>query len=100
LTRRFARYSIWSRSADDTSIGAETHVLGYRIEDGELIIGRIDIGSRCFIGMRSCVGLGVKMSDEARLGDLSLLGDGIVMQPAESRHVSKYRPSFRSRPTY
>jgi non-ribosomal peptide synthetase-like protein len=77
----------------DTSIGAETHILGYRIEDGELIIGRIDIGSRCFIGMRSCVGLDVKMSDDARLGDLSLLGDGIVMQRAESRHGSPALPA-------
>ena len=35
---------------DDTSIGPETHILGYRIEDGWLILGRVTIGSECFVG--------------------------------------------------
>jgi non-ribosomal peptide synthetase-like protein len=78
---------------DDTSIGSETHILGYRIEDGELIIGRIDIGAECFIGMQCCLGLDVTMSDRARLDDLSLLGDDNLMQPAESRRGSPALPA-------
>jgi len=45
---------------DDTSIGADTQLLGCRIENGHLIIGRIDIGSRCFIGLHSALGLDVR----------------------------------------
>lgn len=78
---------------DGTSIGSETHILGYRIEDGELIIGKIEIGAECFIGMQSCLGLNVRMGDGARLDDLSLLGDGNLMQPAESRRGS---PALRA----
>ena len=33
---------------DDTCIGARTQLLGYRVENGMLIIGEIEIGSRCF----------------------------------------------------
>ncbi len=35
---------------DDTSISADTQLHGARVEDGYLLIGRVDIGSRCFVG--------------------------------------------------
>ena len=38
---------------DDTSIGADTQLSGVRVENGYLIIGRVDIGNRCFIGSHS-----------------------------------------------
>ena len=44
------------RIGDDTSIGVETQILGYRVEDGMLHIGSVDIGSRCFIGTHAAVG--------------------------------------------
>jgi non-ribosomal peptide synthetase-like protein len=76
----------------DTSIGSETQLLGYRIEDGLLIIGSIAIGSRCFVGIHSALGLDVRMADEARLDDLSLLPDGAAMARGESRRGSPARP--------
>jgi non-ribosomal peptide synthetase-like protein len=78
---------------DDASIGSETHILGYRIEDGELIIGRIEIGAGCFVGTQCCLGLDARMGDGARLDDLSLLGDGGVIEPGEARRGSPSLPA-------
>jgi len=61
---------------DDTSINAETQLLGYRIENGELIFGSVEIGKQCFVGIRSALGLNTRMEDDSRLDDLSLLDDG------------------------
>jgi non-ribosomal peptide synthetase-like protein len=71
-----------------TCVCAETHLLGYRVEDGMLVFGAIDIGKRCFVGVHSAVGLDTRMGDDARLGDLSLLDDGDVIPPGESRRGS------------
>jgi non-ribosomal peptide synthetase-like protein len=70
---------------EDTSIGAETQLLGCRVENGYLLIGGVDIGSRCFIGTHSALGLNVRMGDDAHLDDQSLLPDGAVVGPGESR---------------
>lgn len=68
----------------DTCIGSETQLLGYRIEDGMLRVGRVDIGRRCFVGTHSALGLDTRMGDDSRLGDLSLLPDGTEVPPGES----------------
>lgn len=78
---------------DNASVGSESHILGYRIEDGDLIIGRIEIGSDCFLGMQCCLGLDVRMGDGARLDDLSFLPDINVMRPGESRRGSPALPA-------
>ena len=58
---------------------------GCRVEKGFLLIGRVDIGSRCFIGIHSALGLDVRMEDDTRLDDQSLLPDGAIMQAHERR---------------
>jgi non-ribosomal peptide synthetase-like protein len=73
---------------DDTSIGADTQILGYRVEDGMLRLGRIDIGSRCFIGIHSALGLNVQMGDDCSLDDQSLLPDQEVVPSGEGRRGS------------
>jgi non-ribosomal peptide synthetase-like protein len=78
---------------EGTSIGAETQLLGYRIEDGELVLGRIEIGSRCFVGIHSALELNSRMRDGARLDDLSLLPEGETMKPGESRRGSPAQPA-------
>lgn len=70
---------------DNTSIGLETQMLGYRVEDGYLIIAPVTIGNDCFIGMHSAMGLGTSMGDGARLDDMSLLADGTAIPAGESR---------------
>lgn len=68
---------------DDTSIGLETQILGYRVEDGHLIIGQVSIGRQCFVGMHCNVGLDTSLRDGARLDDMSLLNDGQTIPPNE-----------------
>lgn len=70
---------------DDTSIGLETQLLGYRVEDGYLIIAPTTIGSDCFIGMHCAIGLDTSMGNGARLDDMSLLPDGTSMAAGEMR---------------
>lgn len=67
------------RIGDDVSIGADTHLPGLRVEKGQLVIGGIDIGDRCFVGCHSFLGLDVRMDIDARLDDQSLLPDGAIV---------------------
>jgi non-ribosomal peptide synthetase-like protein len=82
-TTYFGAYDLVS-IGEDTCVGHETQLHGYRVEDGYLVLGPIDIGSRCFIGTQCNLGLNVKMADDSHLDDLSLLPDGAVTSPGES----------------
>jgi len=73
---------------DETSIGSETQLLGYHVEDGFLRIGSVDVGNRCFVGIHSALGLNVRMGDNARLDDLSLLAHGTSVPAGEARRGS------------
>jgi len=73
---------------DDTCIGSRTQLLGYKVENGMLIIGNIAIGSRCYVGSHSSIGINTRMGDDARLDDLSLLPDGAAMESGEQRRGS------------
>jgi non-ribosomal peptide synthetase-like protein len=77
---------------EDTCIGSETHLLGYRIEEGYLVLDRVEIGSRCFVGIHSCIGLDTRMEDDSRLGDLSLLADGETICAGDTWHGSPAEP--------
>jgi non-ribosomal peptide synthetase-like protein len=70
---------------EGASVGAETQLLGYRVEDGMLVLGTVEIGANCFVGMHCALGLDVAMKENARLDDLSLLADGTRMAPGECR---------------
>jgi non-ribosomal peptide synthetase-like protein len=77
---------------DDTSIGADTQLLGYRVEGGLLHIGGVTVGRGCFIGNHSALGLGTRMGDHARLDDQSLLPDGHAVPAGESYRGSPALP--------
>jgi non-ribosomal peptide synthetase-like protein len=77
---------------DDTSIGADTQYPGSRVENGWLILGRVDIGSRCFVGGHSAFGLNVRMEDDSRLDDQSLLADGETIPAGQSWRGSPGTP--------
>jgi non-ribosomal peptide synthetase-like protein len=83
---------------DLSSIGAETQVLGHRIEDGMLLLGRIEVGNDCFVGIHSALGLDTRMGDGAKLDDMSLLADGEVIEPGGSRRGSPARSASVSLP--
>jgi non-ribosomal peptide synthetase-like protein len=73
---------------DGTSIGADTQLPCARVENGNLILGRVEIGGRCFIGSHAALGLDVRMGDDCRLDDHSLLPDGTVLSNGEQRRGS------------
>ena len=59
----------------NTSIGAGSQLLGFRVEGNTVRVGTIHIGERCYIGIHSCLGLNVRMENDSTLGDQSLLPD-------------------------
>jgi non-ribosomal peptide synthetase-like protein len=69
---------------ENTCVGYETQLLGYRVENGMLRIGRVTVGNNCFIGTQSALGIDSVMEDNARLDDLSLLGDNERIKRGES----------------
>src|SRR5207245_3015255 len=58
---------------NETSIDDDASLLGYIVEHGMLILGKVSIGSRCYVGSRSVLRENTVMEDRARLEDLSLL---------------------------
>jgi non-ribosomal peptide synthetase-like protein len=78
---------------DRASIGAETQLLGYRVEDGMLVLGTVDIGDDCFVGMHCALGLDVAMHEGSAINDLSLLADGTVMAAGETRRGVPAEPA-------
>src|SRR5262249_27850146 len=78
---------------DDTCIGAQTQLLGYHVEDGMLIIGTVEIGSRCFIGTHSALGINTRMEDDSYLDDQSLLPGGAAPRSGGARRGSPAEPA-------
>ena len=79
----FAIYDLLT-IGEDSSINADSTLLGYTIEDGQLKIGPITIGKRCFVGARATVGENTVMEDDSALEDLSLLPRGAVIPRGET----------------
>jgi non-ribosomal peptide synthetase-like protein len=79
----FAIYDLLA-IGEDSSINPDSNLLGYTIENGQLKIGRITIGKRCFVGARSAVRENTVMEDDSALEDLSLLPHGTVIPRGET----------------
>ncbi|MGC1181882.1 Pls/PosA family non-ribosomal peptide synthetase [Legionella sp.] len=68
---------------DNTSIGADSRLYGYIVEDGWLKIGSIDIGANCYLGARAVVGLNSVIENDAVLDEMSMLPEqGFIPQNA------------------
>jgi amino acid adenylation domain-containing protein len=95
-----AQCSAWDLVSigDDTSIGAHTQLLGSRVENGMLRLGTVDIGTGCFIGIHSALGLGVRMGEGSALDDQSLLADGQELAPGARYRGSPAGPADVSLP--
>ncbi len=61
---------------DGSSIDEDASLLGYSVEQGEVILGPVSIGSGCYVGTRSVVQEWSTVEDGGRLEDLSLLPRG------------------------
>jgi amino acid adenylation domain-containing protein len=79
----FAIYDLLS-IGEDSSINADSNLLGYTIENGQLKIGRITVGKRCFVGARCAVCEDSVMEDDSALEDLSLLPRGTAIPRGET----------------
>lgn len=77
---------------DGTSIDDKASLMGSTVEQGELVIGPVQIGRRCFVGARSVVRERTVMEDGARLEDLSLLPAGATIPAGETWAGSPARP--------
>jgi non-ribosomal peptide synthetase-like protein len=84
---------------EETSIGADTHILGYRVEDGHLILGRVTVGDDCFVGVHCNLGLNVEMENQSLLDDMSMLADGAVIARGQSYRGSPAAPGNVRLPT-
>jgi carbonic anhydrase/acetyltransferase-like protein (isoleucine patch superfamily) len=67
---------------DEASIGCDAHVASFHVEHGWLIISRVSIGKRAYVGTRSIV-QGC-MEDDTQLGAMSLLSHGRVIKRNEA----------------
>ena len=80
---------------DDSCLGADSHFTGATVEDGWLILGRIEIGRGCYLGTRTVLAPGSRMEDDAELDDLSLLSSetsipaGECWQGSPARRVAQ-----------
>ena len=83
---------------DDASIGLDAQLQGYTVEGGMLIIGSVNIGSRCYVGARSVLHPNVTLEDEAQLDELSMLTEGVTVPASEIWAGSPARFSSRVTP--
>ena len=60
---------------NDTSIGPESQLTGYRVENGWLMLGTCSIGNECFVGTHVCLSLNTRLESRARIGDMSHVPD-------------------------
>jgi len=90
-TDRFAAFDLVT-IGDGASIDHDASLLGYRIENGEMVLGRVQVGARCFVGARAVLSDGSVMEDGARLDDLSLLPSGARVPAGETWAGSPARP--------
>ena len=71
-TDRLAAFDLIS-IGDGASVDEGASLLGYTVERGELVVGPVSVGRRCFVGARTVLCGHAVMEDGARLEDLSLL---------------------------
>src|SRR5437867_7788908 len=69
---------------DGTSVDEHASLLGYTVEEGELVIGPVKVGRHCFVGTRSVLREHTVMEDGARLEDQSLLPSGARIPAGET----------------
>jgi non-ribosomal peptide synthetase-like protein len=78
---------------NNSNIGAETHLRGYKVENGWLELGPITIGEDCYVGTHCALGLNVRMADRSRLEDLTSLPDHATVESGETMRGSPAEPT-------
>jgi non-ribosomal peptide synthetase-like protein len=79
---------------EGASIDEGASLLGYTVEEGDLVIGLLTVGRGCLVGTRSVLCPGAVMEDGARLEDLSLLQSGARIPAGETWSGSPAQKRF------
>ena len=69
---------------DNVSICTDSHLKGFTIEDGYLMIGSIEIDDNAFVGTRCCLAHNTKMEKNSSLEDLTLIPEGCCIPKNEN----------------
>ena len=77
---------------DNSSLCADVIASGYKVENGWLQIGSIQIGENCFIGANSVLSLNTKIENGGKLGEQSLLPEGAIIREDVSMVGSPCHP--------
>jgi len=83
---------------NNTTIGVNTHLYDYQVMDGMLHLGKITIGSDCYVGSNSVIQPNTAIGDRAWLGDQSLLSEGTQIPESESWCGSPAGPEEQPNP--
>ncbi len=82
-SERLAAFDVIS-IGEGASVDEGASLLGYTVEDGELVIQPVSVGRGCLVGTRSVLCPGTVIEDGARLEDLSLLLSGAQIPAGET----------------
>jgi non-ribosomal peptide synthetase-like protein len=82
-TERLAAFDLIS-IGDGACVDDDVSLFGQTVEGGELVIGPVTVGRKCYVGTRSVLREGAVMEDGARLEDLSLLPSGARIPAGET----------------
>ncbi len=77
---------------DGSSVGNDSYLLGYVVEDGLLKVGPVTIGRDCYVGNRCVMRENTSLGDGAALEDLSMLPTGGHVSAGERWAGSPARP--------
>ena len=73
---------------DGTVVRKDSHVTGYRANDGLIQTGAVTLGSEVFVGEKTVIDIGASMGDGAQLGHTSSLHTGQAVPAGEHWHGS------------
>ncbi len=68
---------------NNTCINADAHLMAYKVSNGMVHIGPINIGKNCTVGTRSVISENSRMEDFSELAELSLLPSGATVKSGE-----------------
>ncbi|MED1305228.1 amino acid adenylation domain-containing protein [Bacillus pacificus] len=68
---------------NNSSIGVDAQLLGYTVEGTTLKIGKISVGSNCYIGSNTVISPNTIMKDHSQLGEQSMLPSNVLIPQNE-----------------
>lgn len=89
---------------DNSSIGEGAMLFAFSIEQNWMRFGKISIGKRCYVGVKSVLEINTKLNDDAILDNLSMLPANITIPKKQiysgspARRKTKEKNTFKNAP--